>query len=39
MRIWEHELSRKNETRLLLRLHACLGRSPAGRSWPARGLR
>ena len=31
IRVWEHELSRKNETRLLRRLDARLERSPAGR--------
>jgi DNA mismatch endonuclease (patch repair protein) len=27
LRIWEHELSRRNEQRLIRRLSACLGRS------------
>jgi len=36
IRIWEHELSRKNEARLLRKMRSCLGRSPAGRRWSRR---
>ena len=36
LRIWEHELARKNEVRLLSRLSANLGRSAAARRWSRR---
>lgn len=39
IRVWEHELRRRDEAKLVRRLIRILGRSPARRRWSARGLR
>ena len=36
LRVWEHELARRNESRLLRRLIAYLGRSATARRWSRR---
>jgi DNA mismatch endonuclease (patch repair protein) len=36
IRVWEHELPRRNEPRLIRKLERTLGRSPVGRRWSHR---